>query len=254
MQSSRAQVSLGAWPSAVNPRTLKTLAGFFRKRTLRWLFLLAVFVIVVLSAAVAVGSSVDAVKQSASEKAEAEKLLSGLGYWTGPAIALWGSGFRDALIAFQKVEGRKRTGRLTTDELVALRSATRPRPRFSGYPHIEVDLRRQVLFVVDATDTVTRILPVCTGNDKSYSEGGQTGRAYTPRGKFKVVRKINGWRRSPLGLLYYPNYIYKGWAIHGSPSMPAYPASHGCIRIPMFAAKEFSALVPVGTVVDIYDG
>lgn len=111
MQSSRAQVPLGACRSARNPRTVRTLAGSMRKRTLRRIFCLAVFAIVVLSAVIAAGYSVDAVKQSASEKAEAEKLLSDLGYWTGPAIGLWGSGFRDALIVFQKVEGPKRTGR-----------------------------------------------------------------------------------------------------------------------------------------------
>jgi lipoprotein-anchoring transpeptidase ErfK/SrfK len=75
----------------------------------------------------------------------------------------------------------------------------------------------------------------------------------TPTGTFKVQRKINGWRLSSLGLLYYPSYIVNGIAIHGSLSIPAFPASHGCIRIPMFAAKEMSEMTPVGTVVAIYD-
>jgi lipoprotein-anchoring transpeptidase ErfK/SrfK len=52
--------------------------------------------------------------------------------------------------------------------------------------------------------------------------------------------------------LYYPNYIVGGIAIHGNPSVPVYPASHGCIRIPMFAAKQFSEINPVGTVVIVY--
>jgi lipoprotein-anchoring transpeptidase ErfK/SrfK len=51
----------------------------------------------------------------------------------------------------------------------------------------------------------------------------------------------------------YPNYFLNGIAIHGSPAMKAYPDSHGCIRIPMFAAKEVSEMTPVGTIVVIYD-
>jgi lipoprotein-anchoring transpeptidase ErfK/SrfK len=74
-----------------------------------------------------------------------------------------------------------------------------------------------------------------------------------PRGRFKVLRKITGWRLSSLGLLYYPNYIHNGIAIHGSLAMKVYSASHGCIRIPMFASKKLSELTPVGTEVIVYD-
>jgi len=67
-----------------------------------------------------------------------------------------------------------------------------------------------------------------------------------------VYRKIAGWHKSPLGMLYYPNYIIEGVAIHGSRSVPSRPASHGCIRIPISAAKEFSDLTPIGTIVLVY--
>ena len=187
------------------------------------------------------------------ERLEAEQRLSDLGYWTGPIDGNLDPGSRHALIAFQKVEGRQRTGRLTREELHALRTAIRPIPQHSSYAHIEIDLGRQVLFMVDATGSITHILPVCTGNEKSYVDHGQTHRADTPRGRFKVLRKISGWRRSSLGLLYYPNYIHEGIAIHGSPAMPVYPASHGCIRIPMFAAKELSEITPIGTEVIVYE-
>ena len=65
-----------------------------------------------------------------------------------------------------------------------------------------------------------------------------------------AFQKIEG---RPLGLLYYPNYIQGGVAIHGNPSVPPLPASHGCIRIPMFAAQEFSELAIIGGMVLIYD-
>ena len=60
--------------------------------------------------------------------------------------------------------------------------------------------------------------------------------------------------KSPLGLLYYPNYLIKGIAIHGNPSVPSFPASHGCIRIPMYAAVEFTGLAPIGIPVVIHSG
>lgn len=189
---------------------------------------------------------------TSAEIMEAEQRLSDLGYWTGPIDGSFDGSSGHALIAFQKIEGRKRTGKLTADDLEALKLAARPEPRDSTYPHIEVDLKRQVLMVVDASGQANHIIPVCSGNEGSYWDHGQIHRAHTPRGTFKVLRKIAGWRRSSLGLLYYPNYIVNGIAIHGSLSVPAFPASHGCIRIPMFAAKELSEMTPVGTTVVVY--
>jgi lipoprotein-anchoring transpeptidase ErfK/SrfK len=184
---------------------------------------------------------------------EAEQRLADLGYWAGPVDGVFDAASKHALIAFQKMEGRKRTGILTTAELEALSAAGRPAPLDNTYAHIEVDLTRQVLLVVDAEGKVTKVLPVCTGNEQFYIEDGHRNRAHTPRGRFTVTRKINGWRRSKLGLLYYPSYIRNGIAIHGSTSILPYPASHGCIRIPMFAAKDLSEMAPVGTVVVVYD-
>jgi len=114
-------------------------------------------------------------------------------------------------------------------------------------------LDQQVLLVIDGMGAAPRILSISSGSGKLFTEGGWTRRAITPTGRFEVHRKIEGWRKSPLGLLYYPNYIYAGIAIHGNPLVPPYPASHGCIRIPMFAAKEFSAIAKMGMVVIVYD-
>ncbi len=187
------------------------------------------------------------------EIVEAEQRLADLGYWTGAVDGVFDGGSKHALIAFQKIEGRQRNGVLTPHELDALRLASRPEPRDNSYPHIEVDLRRQVLMMVNDEGKATNIVPVCTGNEQLYVEGGRLQRAHTPRGTFTVTRKILGWRLSKLGLLYYPNYIFNGVAIHGSPMIRTAPDSHGCIRIPMFAAKKLSELTPVGSVVLVYD-
>jgi hypothetical protein len=188
-----------------------------------------------------------------AELKEAERRLSEMGYLTGRVDGTIDSDTRIGLITFQKWEGRKITGRLTRSELNAIRDANAPQPKDSGYKHVEVDLDRQVLLLTDSEGVVKTILPVSTGSGKRYQEKRMSGLAYTPRGRFRIYNKISGWRRSPLGLLYYPNYFSDGLAIHGNPSVPHAPRSHGCVRIPMFAAREISRQLPVGTIVLIYD-
>jgi peptidoglycan hydrolase-like protein with peptidoglycan-binding domain len=183
---------------------------------------------------------------------EAESRLADLGYWTGPVDGLFDVASRGALIAFQKLEGRAVTGRITIAELEAIRTAVSPKAREEGYEHVEVDVDRQVLLIVNEKGVV-RVLPVSTGNDKEFVYEGQTSIAYTPRGRFVVYEKGVGWENNVPGGMYYPNYISGGIAIHGSYSVPAQPASHGCIRIPMFAAREVSRLLKLGTIVLVYD-
>jgi lipoprotein-anchoring transpeptidase ErfK/SrfK len=201
----------------------------------------------------ATAKKVQAVALTKADILEAEQLLAGLGYWTGPVDGRFDAASRHALVAFQKVEGRQRSGRLTVAELQALRTAARPTPLETGYAHVEADLNRQVLFVVDDSGAVTRVLPISSGSGEEFTSEGWTRNAVTPTGRFKVYRKVDGWRKAPLGSIYYPNYFLSGVAIHGSASIPTKPASHGCIRIPVYAAKEFSQITPTGTVVLVYD-
>lgn len=225
----------------------------------------AVAIIVALCAPVSAHASAQATAHTARQRKSPRKVaitrelliraqqrLIDLGYWIGEPDGKWGEASRFGLIAFQKVEGRPRNGKLTSSDLAALEAASRPSPRERGAAHIEVDLTRQVLFVVDADGTVSKILPVSTGNGELFTVEGYTQPAVTPVGRFRVSRQLEGWRKSKLGLLYYPNYIVGGIAIHGNPAVPAKPASHGCIRIPMFAAQEFSQMAPVGTQVIVH--
>ena len=189
---------------------------------------------------------------SRAQTLEAERRLSQLGYWTGPVDGRLDEGTTSALIAFQKWEGRAVTGKLTLEELEPIRNAAPPKAREGGYAHVEVDVDRQVLMLVDEYDAV-KVLPVSTGSDKQFMDQGQTSVAYTPRGRFVVYDKTFGWENGDLGSVYYANYITGGVAIHGYLSVPTTPASHGCIRIPMFAARQVSRLLPVGTIVLVYD-
>jgi hypothetical protein len=185
----------------------------------------------------------------------AEKRLADLGYWAGPADGVWDAASRHALIAFQKVDGGRPTGVLTRAEFNALSNTFKgvPVPKQTGEPHIEVDLSRQILYLVDAEGKVANILPVSSGSGKRFHENGYPETlAITPCGHLEVYNKASGWKTSPLGQMHNPMYIVGGIAIHGSEDVPPYPASHGCIRIPMFASNRLPGMVPVGTPVLVY--
>jgi N-acetylmuramoyl-L-alanine amidase len=187
-----------------------------------------------------------------SQIKEAESRLSQLGYWTGPIDGRFDVATQAALVAFQKWSSRPITGKLTLDEIEAIRASTAPTPRDGDYEHVEIDVDRQVLLIVGAKGDV-KVLPVSTGSGKPFIDDNQESVAYTPRGRFVVYDKIDGWEHGPIGRMYYPNYISGGVAIHGSLSVPAQPETHGCIRIPMFAAREVSRQLSRGTIVLVYD-
>ena len=80
----------------------------------------------------------------------------------------------------------------------------------------------------------------------SHVSTGATGN--TPVGTFHVYRKVVGFD----WVLYYPMYFLRGFAIHGYPDVPAYPASHGCVRIPMWLAPRLFAMNGYGTTVIVH--
>jgi len=193
------------------------------------------------------------VRLTRTEVKTAEARLEALGYRPGRVDGVVDGNTRRALVVFQKWENRKVTGQLNRDEFDAIINAAAPQARDSGYRHVEVDLDRQLLLLTDDEGAITKLLPISTGSNKRYNEKGIRGLAYTPTGRFRIYAKIAGWRKSPLGLLYYPNYFSDGLAIHGSTSVPNTPQSHGCIRIPMWAAIDISKALPVGSILLIYD-
>ena len=127
-----------------------------------------------------------------------------------------------------------------------------PKAREPGYAHVEVDLDRQVLLVVN-DDSRVRVLPISSGSGKPFIDEGRESIAHTPRGRFLVYDKVIGWEKGSFRSMYYSNYISGSVAIHGYRTVPIQPESHGCIRIPMFAAREVSKLMPIGTIVLVYD-
>ncbi len=181
-----------------------------------------------------------------------QERLAELGYDVGTPDGTWGARTTYSLMAFQKVEGLTRDGQDGPETQEALATASTPGPMVPGgaSTRIEIDVARQVLFHwVDGS--LARILPVSTGNNERYCVDGECDVAVTPGGSFRIGRKAAGLEVAPLGELWWPMYFNRGIAIHGSPSVPPYPASHGCIRIPMYAAPTFYNQVAAGTRVHV---
>ena len=177
---------------------------------------------------------------------DVEQKLASLAYDVGPLDGQADAQTNSAVMAFQKVHGLARTGELT-DALATqiMASSGFPAPMVAnGEPNrVEVSLARQVLFLYEGGN-LTKILAVATG----------TSATPTPTGTFRFNRFDPGWHTSRLGRLYNAEYFVGGYAIHGSLSVPAEPASHGCIRISMYSAEWFPAHVHRGMQVVIIAG
>jgi cell wall hydrolase len=160
-----------------------------------------------------------------------QRQLEELGYAIFSVDGHFGDDTLHAVQTFQKVAGLSRDGVVGPITRDALERASVPAPadRSNGF-HIEIDLGRQVMFFVE-DGRVTNIYDVSTGNGQTYTSEGSTRIAVTPPGHYKIYRKIDAWRHSLLGYLYRPAYFNGGIAIHGATSVPAYPASHGCVRV-----------------------
>jgi hypothetical protein len=158
-------------------------------------------------------------------------------------------------MAFQKVQGLGADGVVGKATLAALAAPKAPALRASSpADRVEVDLTRQVLYVVKG-GVLQRIVPVSSGNGATYSQKrGGTAKALTPVGWYKIERRLVGPEKADLGTLYDPQYFYRGWAIHGSDSVPAGPASHGCIRVTRPDALWLFRQLTVGTAVFLYGG
>lgn len=189
-----------------------------------------------------------------------EKRLAELRYDVGAVDGRYDRQTWQGVMAFQKYAQLKRTGTYTKETQEALRKAALPEGRHPklGMPRIEIDIPRQILLYFDEKG-LDRVLAVSTGSNRKYCEvskksGKQVcGVAKTPRGQFRIQYRVAGWRESDLGKLYNPLYFNGGFAIHGAPSVPAYNASHGCVRISVASSEWFYTTVKNGTPVIIFD-
>jgi lipoprotein-anchoring transpeptidase ErfK/SrfK len=118
---------------------------------------------------------------------------------------------------------------------------------------IVISLSRQRLYEYHQ-GRLTHVLRVSTASGNLYFSKRlhRLVRSRTPRGTYSIHQKRRGWKVSEYGRLYYPNYYDRaGRAIHGYPDVRPH-RSHGCVRIPMRAARDFYRRNPTGTRVYIY--
>lgn len=172
-----------------------------------------------------------------------QQRLSSLGYWLGAVDGEYGDLTRQAVLAFQKAEGLGRDGIAGPETLGRLPAAQRPTGRSTSGTVVEVDLARQLLMVVQ-NGQVRWVFNTSTGAADTP----------TPTGQFTVQRQIDGYRHAPAGVLYRPKYFVGGVAIHGYPSVPAYPASHACTRVsnPAMDLIWSSGVAEIGAPVLVY--
>lgn len=202
--------------------------------------------------------------RSGQETARIQLRLFELGFWLSAADGEYGLTTRQAVMAFEKYLGLDADGQVdqgTADALTAM--TQRPVARANSGTLVEVDKAKQLLFfVIDGrTDW---ILNTSTGDGEEYTEADQntpgemiTGVSLTPSGLHNVNReRPEGWWEGDLGEIYRPKYFVGGVAVHGSNSIPNYPASHGCVRVSVPAMDWIwdSGIMPMRTPVWVHDG
>jgi hypothetical protein len=169
--------------------------------------------------------------------ASLQRWLIRLGYLQRDAVdGIFGDETRNAVVAFQGWERIGRDGIVGPQTRRALRSAWPPEPWLPLRRALEIDLRRQVLLVVEG-GLLRRAIHVSSG-----------ALSPTPEGRFTVVQRMReSWSRPFHVWLTYALYFHRGLAIHAFPIVPDRPASHGCIRIPVQDAPFVFGAAPLGT-------
>ncbi len=169
-----------------------------------------------------------------------KKALHGMGY-----VPSGGSCFNDkdsrAVLAYRKVNGADHNGHAGKGIVKRI---------FSGhgafhvkYPnagkHAEVSIDRQVLVLAD-------------GDKPVQTYGVSTGKSSTPtvRGHFQFYLRQPGYNSEGM---YFSTYFHGGYAVHGYASVPpTYPASHGCVRVPIPDALHIYNSVSLGEDIYVY--
>jgi L,D-transpeptidase-like protein/putative peptidoglycan binding protein/sporulation and spore germination protein len=173
-----------------------------------------------------------------------QRRLIQIGYLPpGSADGRLGAMTEEAILAFQKWERLPRTGALDTKTKARLPTASQPTPVLHNGTarRIEVLLDRQVALLIQSGEVVSAIA-VSTGKASTP----------TPPGHYRVYAKIPRWWSTPFReWLPWAVPFVGGIAFHQYLSVPAYPASHGCVRQVPAVARVTYNFAEVGMPVDV---
>lgn len=202
-------------------------------------------------------------KRSGADTQVIQLRLLQLGFWLSAADGEYGLTTRQAVMAFQKYLGLRATGEVNSDTAAYLTALTiKAHGQSDAGTLVEVDKGKQLLFfIVDGKTQWVFNTSTATGlpyeeQDKNTPGEIQKGVSITPDGLWKVNReRPEGWWEGDLGKIYRPKYFRGGVAVHGSNSIPNYPASHGCVRLSV-PAMDFvwdNNMMPMSTTVWVHE-
>ena len=158
-----------------------------------------------------------------------------------PVSGFYGGATSRAVLAFRKTNNMSRTGYASPGvygKLFRNRGAFKPKYPRAGR-HVEYDWSRQVLALMGRNGRPVNV----------YHSSSGTAATPTVFGKFSFYRKQPGTNAK--GMVH-SNYFIRGYAIHGYVSVPAYPASHGCLRVPIPDARVIDAQISLGETIFVY--
>ena len=165
--------------------------------------------------------------------------LRKMGFAT-PVTGTYDGGTSRAVLAFRKTNRFARSG-YASPRIFSLvlrgRGAFRLRHPRAGR-HVEFDWSRQVLVLAD------RGRP-----RRVYHSSSGAPATPTVFGAFRFYRKSFGTNAK--GMVH-SSYFIGGYAIHGYQSVPSYPASHGCLRVPTPNAAEIFHQIRMGEKIFVY--
>ncbi len=179
--------------------------------------------------------------------AAVQRRLKKLHFDPGPIDGEYGQDTNYAVTTADKLLGLPRDGVITA----AVEQGLDHFKYTAAMPHaepnrVEINLDTQVLTVFQNYQPI--LLTTTSTGSGEYFCGGTDGCQYaiTPAGHFHFQYLHRGWDNGKLGRMWNPYYFNGGIAVHGLASVPPYPASHGCARIPMEIANYFPSLVTQG--------
>jgi peptidoglycan hydrolase-like protein with peptidoglycan-binding domain len=206
-----------------------------------------------------------------------QERLNALRFDVGKTDSIYGSQTMMAVWAFEKlvlgVGKYKVSGRVTPELWQRMHEPlgiTERRP--TAGRHFEIFLEPQVLVLWENHQPLM-VTHMSHGDGRSWCEVQRAwdetatttgpppktakkvcGKSVTPGGTFKLYSYTKGWQQITLGEVYNPLYFNGGIAIHGYAEVPASPASHGCIRVPMHVSEVLPTMVRLGDRVFVWDG